>query len=297
MSTLEALFTTLLTTARDIVPILSIVLFFQMAILRRPFSNPRQLIFGFACVLLGLTVFLIGLEVALFPLGEAMAHQLAAPEFLDAPATSLTEGNASQTRPWYAYYWVYAFAFTIGISTTIAEPALIAVANKASQVSGGTIKETELRLVVAFGVGIGVAVGTFRIIVGYPLPMFILPGYLLVIIQTAFAPKSIIPIAYDSGGVTTSTVTVPIVAALGARPRHPNRRGRPAHRRLRPDRIRIPFPDHVGNGLRSNLRVAKPPNHDDATPDPEGNQNHTLPTSLIHGGAKHAFQTDYRLGR
>ena len=215
MNTLEILSKTLLTTARDIVPILSIVLFFQMAILRRPFSNPRQLIFGFVCVLLGLTIFLIGLEVALFPLGEAMAHQLAAPEFLDAPNHNLNGINAPQTRPWYAYYWVYAFAFTIGISTTIAEPALIAVASKASEISGGTIKETELRLVVALGVGIGVAIGTFRIIVGYPLPMFILPGYLLVIIQTAFAPKSIIPIAYDSGGVTTSTVTVPIVAALG----------------------------------------------------------------------------------
>lgn len=215
MNTLEALSNTLLTTARDMVPILSTVLFFQIAILRRPFRNPRRLIFGFVCVLFGLTIFLIGLEVALFPLGEAMAQQLAAPDFLDGPSINLTGEDAPQTRPWYAYYWVYAFAFTIGISTTVAEPALIAVASKASEISGGTIKERELRLVVALGVGIGVAIGTFRIIVGYPLPMFILPGYLLVMIQTAFAPKSIIPIAYDSGGVTTSTVTVPIVAALG----------------------------------------------------------------------------------
>jgi hypothetical protein len=215
MSSLDLLSNTLLATARDIVPILSTVLFFQIAILRRPFRNPRQLLFGFVCVLLGLTIFLIGLEVALFPLGSAMAQQLAAPEFLDGSSVNLTGENIPQARPWYAYYWVYVFAFTIGISTTVAEPALIAVASKASEISGGTIKETELRLVVALGVGIGVAVGTFRIIVGYPLPMFILPGYLLVIIQTAFAPKSIIPIAYDSGGVTTSTVTVPIVAALG----------------------------------------------------------------------------------
>jgi len=212
MSAWEILTKTLLATVRDVIPIMSIVVFFQLVILRRAFNNVTRLILGFACVLVGLAVFLIGLELALFPLGESMATQLASPDFL-RPGTS--PENAQDPLRWYDYYWVYIFAFTIGVSTTIAEPALIAVASKASEVSGGTIKEKELRMVVALGVGIGVAVGTFRIIVGYSLPLFILPGYLFVIIQTYFAPKSIIPIAYDSGGVTTSTVTVPIVAALG----------------------------------------------------------------------------------
>lgn len=216
---------TLLTTVRDVVPITVIVVFFQLVILRRAFAEPHKLLAGFVCVVLGLALFLIGLELALFPLGEAMAQQLASPEFVGGVTVEPAAGDdlavtsevaaGQSVRHWYHYYWVYVFAFTIGLSTTIAEPALIAVAAKAGEVSGGTIRETELRLVVALGVGVGVALGTFRIVVGHPLPLYILPGYLVVIIQTVFAPKAIIPIAYDSGGVTTSTVTVPIVAALG----------------------------------------------------------------------------------
>lgn len=194
---------TLFSTLIDILPIAIIIAFFQLLVLRRPFKNIASLSWGFGFVVLGLTFFLMGLEMALFPLGEAMANQL-------------TSGiDQQQSSPWYTYYWTYLFAFTIGMSTTIAEPALIAVAMKADEVSGGTIQAWWLRFAVALGVGFGVALGTFRIVVGVPLPYFILTGYAVVVVQTWFAPKQIVPLAYDSGGVTTSTVTVPLVAALG----------------------------------------------------------------------------------
>ena len=164
---------------------------------------------GFGCVLLGLTLFLVGLEKALFPLGEIMAKQLSSPEFVFGSET------APDNPEWQAYVWVYVFAALIGFATTIAEPALIAVAYKANQVSGGTISQWGMRLVVAFGVAIGISLGAFRIITGTPLFLYIAAGYLIVVAQTFFAPKAIVPLAYDSGGVTTSTVTVPIVAALG----------------------------------------------------------------------------------
>lgn len=211
MAAFDLLVSTLLSTVRDVLPILVIVVFFQLVILRRAFNDLRRLTLGFLCVLLGLAAFLIGLELALFPIGESMAMQLTSPEFI----SNTPPNEGPQVNRWYDYYWVYIFAFTIGVCTTIAEPALIVVAAKASEISGGTIKELELRLVVALGVGLGVVIGTFRIIVGYPLPYFILPGYFFVIIQTYFAPKSIIPVAYDSGGFATTTVTVPIIAALG----------------------------------------------------------------------------------
>lgn len=138
-----------------------------------------------------------------------MAKQLSAPEFVFGTET------VPQTPDWRAYGWVYVFAASIGFASTIAEPALIAVAYKANLVSGGTISRWGLRLIVALGVAIGIALGTFRIITGTPLFLYIAAGYIIVVIQTIFAPKSIVPLAYDSGGVTTSTVTVPLVAALG----------------------------------------------------------------------------------
>jgi hypothetical protein len=124
----------------------------------------------------------------------------------------LQEGG---TVYWWSYHWIYLFSFLIGFSTTIAEPSLIAVALKASEVSSGTISQWGLRITVALGVGIALAVGAFRIISGTPLYLYILAGYVVVVVQTIFAPKQLIALAYDSGGVTTSTVTVPIVAALG----------------------------------------------------------------------------------
>jgi Protein of unknown function (DUF1538) len=203
MTYVEMFAETLGATMTDILPIAVIIIFFQAAVLRRRLANVVQLIWGFCFVVFGLTLFLMGLELALFPLGEEMANQL------------IASASENQVNPWYAYYWTYLFAFAIGLSTTIAEPALIAVAMKADEVSGGTIQSWWLRMAVAVGVGIGVALGTFRIIVGVPLPYFILAGYAVVVVQTWFAPKPIIPLAYDSGGVTTSTVTVPLVAALG----------------------------------------------------------------------------------
>ena len=159
-------------------------------------------------MVIGLTFFLIGLERALFPLGKLMAKQLSNPDFV------LRHYDGALTD-WQAYYWVYIFAALIGFSTTIAEPSLYAVAVKANQVSGGTIGTLYLRLVVALGVGMALVVGTYRIVVGDSLVTYIMIGYIVVVIQTLFVKKDIVALAYDSGGVTTSTVTVPIVAALG----------------------------------------------------------------------------------
>ena len=161
-------------------------------------------------VLLGLALFLQGLEMTLFPIGRLMAEQLTAPGFIFDEATALT-----QPHHWLEYFWVYVFAAAIGFSTAIAEPALLAVAIKANQVSGGTITVRGLRYAVAVGVALGVSLGAFRIVTGTPLHWYIISAYVVVIIQTSMAPKLIIPLAYDSGGVSTSTVTVPLVAALG----------------------------------------------------------------------------------
>ena len=199
----------LVSTGRDLFPVLALIVGFQLIVLRQPIPHLRQVVVGFVCVLLGLTLFLVGLEKALFPVGKIMAKQLSAPEFV------FKTKIAPQGPDWWAYGWVYLFAALIGFATTIAEPALIAVAYKAYHVSGGTISQWGLRLVVAFGVSIGITLGTFRIITGTPLFLYVAAGYLVVVVQTIFAPKAIIPLAYDSGGVTTSTVTVPLVAALG----------------------------------------------------------------------------------
>ncbi len=200
----------LLLLLRDLTPIMVILFGFQLFVLRKKIKNPRRVLIGMVLVILGLAFFLEGLEMALFPVGRLMAQQLTAPEFIHG-AGAIIPAQAE----WTDYYWVYAFAAAIGFATTIAEPALIAVAIKANQVSGGTVSVNGLRFAVAIGVAVGVALGSFRIITGTPLHWYIIIGYVLVIIQTAFAPKTIIPLAYDSGGVTTSTVTVPLVAALG----------------------------------------------------------------------------------
>ncbi|MEZ8103785.1 MULTISPECIES: DUF1538 domain-containing protein [Vibrio] len=197
-------------TVLDVVPIVTIIFGFQVAVLRKPISNLPKVILGFFYVILGLSLFLMGLELALFPLGETMAQQLTAPEFLYDFKVSV-----GQSLAWIDYYWVYLFAFFIGFSTTIAEPSLIAVAIKANQVSGGSISVNGLRIAVALGVAIGISLGSYRIVVGDPIHYYIIAGYIVVVIQTFYAPKLIVPLAYDSGGVTTSTVTVPLVTALG----------------------------------------------------------------------------------
>lgn len=207
---LLSLWYSLVSTLDDVLPILGILVGFQILVLRRPIPNLRQVAFGFLLVLLGLAFFLEGLERALFPLGKLMAEQLTNPEFL-----GLDPADSAALVDWRSYAWVYLFAAAIGFATTVAEPSLIAVAIKANQVSGGTIGIWGLRIAVAIGVAIGIALGAFRIITGTPLHYYIITGYVLVLTQTWFAPRSIIALAYDSGGVTTSTVTVPLVAALG----------------------------------------------------------------------------------
>ncbi len=200
----QELFKTLLETLGDVAPIAVILLGFQFLVIRRKLANWRRIGVGFVHVLIGLTLFLVGLEQALFPLGKTMARQLTAPEFIGVGVAD-----------WQSYFWVYVFAAAIGFATTVAEPALIAVSMKAEEISGGALDAWGLRLAVAVGVAFGVALGAYRIVSGIPLPYFIVVGYIIVVFQTWRASRLIIPLAYDSGGVTTSTVTVPVVTALG----------------------------------------------------------------------------------
>ena len=199
---------TIAATVWDVVPIVVIIIGFQRLVLGKPLPNRKRLVTGFILVLLGLAFFLEGLEAALFPLGRLMAQQLTNPAFI-------VGDDIDRVIGWWDYQWVYLFAFAIGFSTTIAEPSLLAVAIKANQVSAGSIGTWGLRIAVAIGVAIGIALGVYRIVTGTPLYWYILTGYVFVLIQTMFAPRMIIALAYDSGGVTTSTVTVPLVAALG----------------------------------------------------------------------------------
>ena len=196
-------------TVKDIVPVVALLLFFQLVVLRRPLPNWKLVALGFLFVLIGLTLFLDGLETALFPVGKIMAKQLSAPEFVFGTKTVPPE------TAWHNYSWVFVFGALIGFATTVAEPALIAVSFKAQEVSRGGLNQWGLRLAVATGVAVGIGIGTFRIVTGTPLYLYIIAGYVIVMIQTVFAPREIIPLAYDSGGVTTSTVTVPLVTALG----------------------------------------------------------------------------------
>ena len=190
---------------RDLLPIVLVILFFQFIVLQQPLPNIGQLLVGVLFVILGLTFFIHGLEQGLFPIGESMAHAFA------------KKGSL---------FWLIVFAFSLGFGTTVAEPALIAVAAEAAKVAaeGGMIEVTEqakseyangLRYTVAFAVGIAIVIGVVRIIKGWPIQWIIVGGYTLVVIMTFFAPEEIIGIAYDSGGVTTSTITVPLVTALG----------------------------------------------------------------------------------
>ena len=211
MDFLKDLSGALIGTLWDVLPIAVILLVFQFLVIRRSPPRGRELIVGFAYVLVGLTLFLVGLNEALFPLGQTMARQLTAPEFIEGSLG----GDGGAVPQWLDYAWVYAFAAAIGFSATVAEPALIAVSIKAEKISGGAVSSFGLRAAVAVGVAFGVAVGAFRIVSGTPLVFYIVAGYVIVMIQTLRAPKTIIPLAFDSGGVTTSTVTVPVLAALG----------------------------------------------------------------------------------
>jgi len=178
----------------DVIPILAVIVFFQYVILKKPIENLKEVIIGFGLVILGLDAFIVGLEMGLFSLGETMAFEL-----------TRYDNNII----------IYSFAFAIGFSTTMAEPSLTVIAKKAKEISDGKINDFVLRLFVALGVAIGISLGAYRIVVGGEIVYYIMAGYIFVIVLTFMAPKYIIPIAYDSGGVTTSTVTVPLVAALG----------------------------------------------------------------------------------
>lgn len=195
----------ILGSLRDLAPVVLLVLFFQLAVLQQPLPNAGELALGLLLVVLGLTFFIFGLEMGLFPIGESMAYSLA------------KKGSL---------LWLILFAFALGFGTTIAEPALIAVSGEAAAVAAiaGFIESSQqaqadysqgLRLTVAVSVGIGIVIGVVRILKGWPIHLMIAGGYVLVVIMTAIAPQEIIGIAYDSGGVTTSTITVPLVTALG----------------------------------------------------------------------------------
>lgn len=189
----------------DLVPILGVVLFFQIVVIQQPIPNVVQLISGTFLIILGLSLFIEGLEQSLFPIGESMAYAFA------------RKGSL---------LWLLMFAFCLGFGTTVAEPALIAVTDEAARIAGkvNNIENTDasrkhyafgLRITVALSVGFAVLIGVLRILRGWPLFYFIIGGYCCVLIMTPFAPPEIIGIAYDSGGVTTSTITVPLVTALG----------------------------------------------------------------------------------
>ncbi|MET0093143.1 MAG: DUF1538 domain-containing protein [Sedimenticola sp.] len=195
----------MLDSVRDLAPIIGVIAFFQLAVLQQPIPNLLDLLLGTMMVIIGLTLFVHGLKIGLFPIGESMAHDFA------------NKGSL---------FWLVAFAFALGFGTTVAEPALIAVANEAATVAaeGGMIANTDddragyangLRMTVAVSVGLAIVVGVIRIIKGWPVQYLIMGGYIGVVIMTIFAPPEIIGIAYDSGGVTTSTITVPLVTALG----------------------------------------------------------------------------------
>ncbi|MFV8463036.1 DUF1538 family protein [Vibrio campbellii] len=205
MTAVLALFRAMLGSLRDLLPIVAVIAFFQLAVLQEPLPHLLSILAGLVLVVLGLTFFIFGLEMGLFPIGESMAQAFA------------RKGSV---------FWLLIFAFCLGFGTTIAEPALTAVAAEAADVAaeGGVIPNSNdemeeyadgLRFTVALSVGIAILLGVLRILKGWPIQYMIIGGYIGVVVLTAFAPENIIGIAYDSGGVTTSTITVPLVTALG----------------------------------------------------------------------------------
>jgi len=212
---IDIIYDSLFITLRDILPIIIVFAFFQWGVIRKGLPQWRKRLAGMAMVIIGLAVFIVGLEEGLIPLGKSMAKQLSDPYFLTGSSPALDNPTSEVIIGVEFYLEVILFGFLIGFSTTLAEPALIAVALKAKEISTGAISTLGLRMAVALGVGVGVALGVFRIIEGSPIHYYIITGYAVLMIQTYFAPKFIIPLAYDSGGVTTSTVTVPLLVALG----------------------------------------------------------------------------------
>lgn len=205
MASINQLFKALFSSFKDLIPIILVVCFFEIFVLQQAPDNLFSIIIGLVFIVVGLTFFVFGLEMGLFPIGESLAHALA------------RKGSV---------FWLVVFSFSLGFGTTLAEPALTAVANEAAEVAAdaGAIAPSEasmesyamgLRLTVALSVGLAILLGVVRILKGWPIHYLIISGYIIVMILTSFAPENIIGIAYDSGGVTTSTITVPLVTALG----------------------------------------------------------------------------------
>jgi hypothetical protein len=193
-SSASSLLLDLVHMVRDVLPIILVILVFQFAVIRKRIPRLAMVTFGFVLVIIGLYAFVVGLKLGLFPIGERMAEQLIGHDRI---------------------LFVYLFAFAIGFATTMAEPALIAIGNKAEQAAGGRINGSVIRLIVALGVAIGITIGVHRIISGDSIHLYIIAGYSVVIVLTWLAPRYIIALAYDLGGVTTSEVTVPLITALG----------------------------------------------------------------------------------
>lgn len=205
MAAITALIKAFLGSLRDLLPIIVVIAFFQLVVLQEPLPNLASILLGLLLVVAGLTFFIFGLEMGLFPIGESMAQAFA------------RKGSL---------FWLLVFAFCLGFGTTVAEPALTAVADEAAKVAaeGGMIRADEiamdsyangLRMSVALSVGFAIVLGVLRILKGWSIQYMIIIGYIGVVVLTLFAPESIIGVAYDSGGVTTSTITVPLVTALG----------------------------------------------------------------------------------
>jgi hypothetical protein len=188
-------------------PIVLIIVLFQYAVIRKPFSHVKRLLVGLLYLIIGISFFMEGLDLALFPLGKLMAAELTAPAFLDIPS--------GEAATWQTYAWVYAFAASVSFAATLAEPSLLAIALKVQNISGGTINAWGLRIAVAFGVAIGTTLGVLRIITGTELSYILFPAYGIIVLQTLYTPKLVIALAYDVGPVTLSTVTVPLLTALG----------------------------------------------------------------------------------
>ncbi len=197
---------TVLGTAVDVLPVALFMLFFYRIVLKQQLANPAGVLVGLGFVIAGLALLLLGLDKALFPVGRMMVEQL-------------TAGNSAHgtevAAPWTSYYSIYAFAFCIAFGAAIAEPALLAIALRVNEISGGAVNALGLRVAAAIGVAAGVTLGCIRIAAGIPLHWCVGAVYAVIIVQTLTSPRSIVPLAYDSGGVSTTAVTVPVVTALG----------------------------------------------------------------------------------
>lgn len=191
-------------TAVDVLPVAVFLLFFYRVVLGQKLANRANILVGLALVVIGLALFLQGLEKALFPVGKIMVQQLTQNSVVTA-----------EISHWASYYPVYVFAFCIAFGAAVAEPALLAVAHRVNEITGGAINSGGLRVAAALGVATGVTIGCIRIVTGFPLQWCLAAAFMIVIIQTFTSPRRIIPLAYDTGGVSTTAVTVPVITALG----------------------------------------------------------------------------------